>query len=85
MDYFDMSDEGWGESRVPHHMFPAGVCLSHAVMSLDSGQPEKGKTLTIRVEPYPSSHNSKESLVRKLYYAVLIRPSLWAPFCLRAV
>lgn len=27
----------------------------------------------------------KKSLVRKLYYAVLIRPSLRAPFCLWAV
>lgn len=42
-----------------HHMFPAWVCLSHAVMSLDLGQREKGKTLMIQVGPYPSSHNSK--------------------------
>ncbi len=54
----------------------------------ESGQlPEREgqETLMIQVEPYPSSHISKESLVRKLYYAVLIRPSLQAPFCLQAV
>lgn len=46
-DYFDKSDEGRKESCAPPHMFPAGVCLSQAVMSLDSGQQEKGKTLMI--------------------------------------
>lgn len=77
LDYFDKSDEGWKESGTPSHMFPV-VCLSYAVISLDLGQQEKGKTLMIWV--VSSSHTSKVSLVRKLHYAVLIRPFLRAPF-----